>query len=88
MGLTPHTPNNQIVKLSNKLIPQTTNRKTVPLVIADPVHGTVIVIQVAVPCTPSNGRRVQRRTPPATVVTNVMVIIGICTVAPHTARKT
>ena len=82
MGLAPHTPNNQIVKLSNKLIPQTTNRKTVILDIVAPVHGTEIVIQVAAPRIEC---RVLRRTPPVTVVTNATVITIVVTV---TARKT
>ena len=82
MGLAPHTPNNQIVKLSNKLIPQTTNRKTELLVTAAPAHGTATVTQAAVPRTACIGLR---RTPPVTGETNGTVTTIDETV---TARKT
>ena len=81
MWLTPHTPNNQIIKLSNKLIPKTTNRKTVSLVIGVPVYATVIVKHVTYP---GNACNVLRRTPPVTDATKVIVITLLVKV---TARK-
>ena len=59
--------NNQIIKLSNKLIPDATHRKPDRLIVAGTVRTGSVVAQVAVPgvC------RAPRRTPPVTDEANI-----------------
>ena len=69
-------------KLSNKLIPEATDRKTASLTAVVSAHVDIVAAQIAVL---SIARAAQRRTPPETVATNVVEITTVVTV---TARKT
>ena len=68
--------------MSNKLIPEATNRKTVNIIEEVSVIEAIAEVQIAVPGTACT---VFRRTPPATAVTNVAEITIVVTA---TARKT
>ena len=61
--------NNQIIKLSNKLIPDATHRQPVSLIVDAPARIGIVVEQVAVPgvCWLA-----LRRTPPGTFVANIV----------------
>ena len=65
LGLSPN-PNNQIIKLSNKLnklIPEATDREPISLIFVVPAYKVIVVIQVAVP---GSDWTALRRTPPVT----------------------
>ena len=72
----------RIVNANTELIPQTPNREPIFLIVVVSVCIAIVVVQVAVP---SIVCIVLRRTPPVTVVANV-VVISIVVAVP--ARKT
>jgi hypothetical protein len=72
----------KIPRASFHQIPEATDRKTVFLIVVVSVYVVIVVVQIAVP---SIVCIVLRRTPPVTVVTNVVEITIVVTV---TARKT
>jgi hypothetical protein len=65
-------------------VPQTTNTKTILLVVIVPVEVLIIVVEVSVPCVVCI---VLRGTPPVTVVSNVVECSIVVTVTAGEAGK-